>query len=514
MYELLGANTETLDRMAESLGLDARTLEDIRTRAQQVVAEMQAAWNGPDLWHLIQQWEQQGLPQLASASTSLETCAAQLLAQSTAQSGASSGEGTGSGSVFRWVAPGVALGIGVPASADGGSSTEPLTLVPAAGSAPKHGSPGENASWWRSLSAQEQRRVIGEHPEWIGNRDGVPFTVRDEANRALLGIDRDRLVSEQERLNARLSGSWLGGILTNDDAALAHVEAKLASLDAVEQTLARDGDRQLLLLDLSQERAQAAIARGDVDSADNVAVFVPGLTANVNDSMKDYDHEMDQLQHRAELENKRANPAGDSTTATVTWIGYQAPQLGWDLIGDDSVADDHAARAGAAQLVPFLQGIGAARDHDPHLSLLGHSYGSTTAGLALKQSTGVDDVVFFGSPGIGTNNVKDLSVPGGHTYYIEAPWDVVGDLGYFGIDPSHLDGIQHASAKASTIVDPMSGEIRHFAGVTGHDSYLVDDSTSQYNMSVVVAGVPERRVSDPGEGLGDVLSRPIPGTYS
>jgi len=511
MDELLGADTDTLDRMAESLGLDARTLQDIRTRAQQVVAEIQVAWNGPDLWHLIQQWEQEGLPQLANASTSLETCAAQLLAQSTAQRGASSREGASSGAGFRWAAPGVALGIAVPASAGGGSSTEPLARV--AGSPPEHGTPGGNATWWRSLSVQEQGRVIKEHPEWIGNRDGVPFAARDEANRALLGVDRDRLSAIQARLDASHSGSWLGGIVTNDDAALAHVEAKLASLDAVEQTLARDGDRQLLLLDLSQERAQAAIARGDVDNADNVAVFVPGLTANVNDSMKDYDHEMDQLQHRAELENKRANPAGLSTTATVTWIGYQAPQLGWDLIGNNSVADDHAAQMGAAKLVPFLQGIGMARDHDAHLSLLGHSYGSTTAGLALKQSTGVDDVVFFGSPGIGTNNVRDLSVPGGHTYYIEAPWDVVGDLGYFGIDPSHMNGIEHASAKASTVVDPMSGEIRHFAGVTGHDSYLVDDSTSQYNMSVVVAGVPDRRVSDPGEGLGDVLSWPMPGTY-
>jgi len=514
MDKLLGANTDTLDRMAESLALDARTLQDIRRRAWQVVAEIQAAWNGPDLWHLLQQWEQQGLPQLASASTSLETCASQLRAQSTAQRGASSRDDNGSGSVFRWLAPGVALGIAVPASAGGGSSTEPLTLAPVAGSPPEHGSPGKNATWWKSLSTQEQRRLIREHPEWIGNRDGVPFTARDEANRALLGVDRDRLGAQQERLTAHLSGSWLGGTFTNDDVALAHVEDKLASLDAIEQTLARGGDRQLLLLDLSQERAQAAIARGDVDSADNVAVFVPGMTATANDSMKDYDHDMDQLQHRAELENKRANPARDSTTATVTWIGYQTPQLGWDLIGDNSVADDHAAQVGAAQLVPFLRGIGAARDHDAHLTLLGHSYGSTTAGLALKENTGVDDVVFFGSPGIGTNDVKDLSMPSGHAYYIEARSDPVGDLGYFGIDPSHMDGIEHASAKASTVVDPVTGEIRHFAEVTGHGSYLVDDSTSQYNMSVVVAGVPDRRVFDPGEGVGDVLSWPIPGTYS
>jgi len=125
----------------------------------------------------------------------------------------------------------------------------------------------------------------------------------------------------------------------------------------------------------------------------------------------------------------------------------------------------------------------------------------------------VDDVVFFGSPGIGTNHVEDLLVPKGHTYYIEARLDPVGDLGHFGIDPSHVDGVEHASARASTVVDPITGETRRFAEVTGHSSYLVDDSTSQYNMSVVVAGVPDRRVFDSGEGIGDVLSWPFPGTY-
>jgi uncharacterized protein YukE len=512
MDELIGANTDTLDRMADSLGFDARRVQDIRTQAQHVVAEMTAVWNGPDLWRLTQQWEQQAMPQLTRASTSLDTCASRLREQSTAQRLASSIDNGSAGSFPAWMAPGAALGIPLGAGPGSGLASGPSTLTTTAGSPPTHGSPGENASWWRSLSQLEQERVITEHPEWIGNRDGVPFTARDEANRALLSVDRHHLLAEKQRLSALLAASWSGGVFTNDDAALAHVEDKLASLAAIEQTLARDGERQLLLLDLSHERAQAAIARGNVDSADNVAVFVSGLSSNVEGKMGGYDIDMDHLQHRAELEDRRADPTRYSTTATVTWIGYQAPQMGWDLIGENSVADDHAAKVGAAQLVPFLQGIGAARDHDAHLTLLAHSYGSTTAGLALRQSTGVDDVVFFGSPGIGTNNLKDLSVPSGHAYYIEARQDLVGDLGYFGIDPSHMAGIEHASAGGSTVVDPRTGEIRHFAEVTGHGSYLVDDSTSQYNMSVVVAGVPDRRVLDQSEGMGDVCSRPIAGT--
>ena len=517
MTELLGANTDTLDRMAESLRLDARRVADIRTQAQRAVAELQAGWNGPDLWDLTQQWEQETSPQLAITSTSLDTCAAELRAQSAAQRWASGENDSVWASFPTWMAPSAALGIPLLAGPGGNTPTRPpLTTTPPSTpptSRPKHGTPTDNASWWRSLGQQQQQQVIKDHPDWIGNRDGVPFTARDQANRALLSVNRAGLVAKRRRLETDLADNRVGDAFTTDDEALEQVKDKVASLDAIEATLARSGQRQLLLLDLSAERAQAAIARGNVDSADNVAVFVPGITSNVNDSMKGYDTKMDQLQHRTELENRRANPTQESTTATVTWIGYQSPQLGWDLVGENSAAGDHLARAGAAQLVPFLQGIDAARDHDAHLSVLGHSYGSTTAGLALQQATGVDDVVFFGSPGIGTNHLGDLSVPKGHTYYIEASWDPVGDLGRFGIDPSHLDGIEHASAKDSTVVDPMTGEIRHFTKVTGHSSYLDGDSTSQYNMSVIVAGLPDRRVIDLGQGVGDVLSWPFPGTY-
>ena len=514
MTELLGAKTDALDLMAETLSTDARRVQDIRDQTQRAVAELETGWKGPDLWHLIQQWEQQASPQLASASASLDLCAARLRAQSAAQRWTSSG-GEDRGCAPAWTAlsaltalstaPGIVLLSGL------GGSTPTGAAAPAY--PPHHGSPTDNASWWTALGPQQQEQVINDHPGWIGNRDGVPFAARDRANRALLIVNRADLVTEGRRLEADLADNWLRDVLTTDDEALEQVKDKVASLDVIEQILAKGGPRQLLLLDMEPDRAQAAIARGNVDSADNVAVFVPGMTATVTDSMKSYDNDMDRLQHRAELENKRANPNQDSTTATVTWFGYEAPQLGWDLIGANSVADDHAARAGAAKLVPFLRGIDAARDHDAHLSVLGYSYGSTTAGLTLQQDTGVDDVVFFGSPGLGTNHVEDLSVPKGHTYYIEAERDPVGDLGHFGIDPSHLTGVEHASAKESTVVDPMTGEIRHFTGVTGHTSYLVDKSTSQYNMSVVVAGLPDRRVYDDGMGLGDVLSWPVPGTY-
>jgi hypothetical protein len=348
--------------------------------------------------------------------------------------------------------------------------------------------------------------VIREHPDWIGNRDGVSFADRDTANRAMLTADRDSLVAEKLRLEAVLAGYWFSGAFTNVDAALDQVDDKLASLAVITASLANPGQRQLLLLDLTQPRAQAAIANGNVDTADNVAVLVPGMSSNVTDTMKAYDTEMRHMQQRAQLESIRAHPTQASTTATVTWVGYQTPEWGLDLvIPSRSVLADAGAVTGAANLVPFLQGIGASRDKDAHLTLLGHSYGSTTAGIALRQETGVDDAVFFGSPGLGTGDIHDLKLAPGHASYIEAPWDPIGDVGAFGADPSFLGGVVHASARESTVLDPVTGEVRHFDEVTGHVSYLVDNTTSQYNMSVVIAGARDRQVFDPGIGLGDVL---------
>jgi hypothetical protein len=481
--ELLGANTDVLERNAESLSADARRVQDIRTLAQRVVSELQASWDGSDLLRVTQQWEQQASPLLAGASASLETCAAQLRAQSAAQQAASTADG----------------GVG---------ATRALPPAPP-GAPPRRGSPADNAIWWKSLSTLQHQRVIREHPDWVGNRDGVSFSDRDIANRALLEVDRERLIAEKGRLEAVLTGDWSHGAFTNNDAALDQVEDKLASLAVISAGLASPGQRQLLLLDLSQPRAQAAIANGNVENADNVAVFVPGMRSNVTDSMKAYDTEMRHMQQRAQLESIRAHPTQASTTATVTWVGYQTPELGLDLvIPSRSVAADKSAVTGAASLVPFLQGIGASRDKDAHLTLLGHSYGSTTAGIALRQETGVDDAVFFGSPGLGTGDIRDLKLVPGHASYIEAPWDPIGDVGAFGADPSFLGGVVHASARESTVVDPVTGEVRHLDEVTGHVSYLVDNSTSQYNMSVVIAGARDRQVFDPGIGLGDAL---IPG---
>lgn len=390
---------------------------------------------------------------------------------------------------------------------------------------PAGASPEQNAAWWNSLPPSVQQALIAAIPGALGNLNGLPAWARDRTNRGrletemrLLDGERARIQAEIARLQGKLAPHRSApgfrvayhdelqriSALQRRDAAL---RAKQASIKAIEETLKKPGQRQLLLLDLSGERAEAAVAVGDVDSAQHVAVFTPGFTTTVDSSLKGYDEQMDYLQEQA---GQLAYDHGQGTVATVTWIGYQAPQWGETLDPSGSVVSQGAADRGAVDLAEFYRGINASRDDDPHVIAIGHSYGSTTTGLAVQQpNTGVDDVVVLGSPGLGTSSVDDLQVPAGHTYVVEARRDYVADFARFGADPNTMEGMTGLSAHEETI------EGRELGETTGHDThsgkddpkngYLAPGTASQYNISTVVAGVPDKTIHDHGVGLGDWL---------
>lgn len=360
--------------------------------------------------------------------------------------------------------------------------------------------PAQVSAWWASLPTAVRSALLATDPGRLGSLDGLPAKVRDEANRAALGGERTALLAEVKRLERALDGNWFGGTFTNDDAALEHAQGKLEALDVIEATIARPS-RYLLVLDLSGEQAMAAVAIGDVDTAEHVAVFTPGMDTTVQGSLESYDRSLQALQRQAQ--NQSAT-AGGGAVATVSWLGYQAPQGGDWWRPSRSVANDEAASRGAERLSAFLNGLDAARPEPAHLTALAHSYGSLTTGLALQRGTGVDDAVFFGSPGLGTSEVTDLGLRPGHAYVIEARNDPVADLAYFGIDPNQLGGITGLAAQERDVDGVRLSES------TGHSQYLVEGSTSQYAMAAVVAGLGDQAPRDDGKGFGDWLATPLP----
>ncbi len=359
----------------------------------------------------------------------------------------------------------------VPAAARG------LDAAPAEPAVPTRKSAPANAAFWDSLTMADRTRLLVDRPDLIGNVDGFPAVVRDSANRRMLVSERTRLEKVATDLQNRLNHNIFGGILDNADAGLAQTRKRLAALDAITATLDQ-GDRQLLVLDnRSGEDTLAAIAVGNVDTATHVAVFVPGLDSDVQGDLRRYDEDMDSLKTTVEQLLPKDPP---ETAACVTWMNYQAPHLGWNLLNPDrSVVSGSAAIAGGERLSTFLDGLDAARAEDPHLSLLGHSYGSLTAAYGVRgaDDTGVDDLVVVGSPGLGTGTVAELSVPPGHIFVGEASDDRVADLGVFGTDPSRLEGTEKLPTEGSGYLPAV-----------GHGGYFAESTTAQHNSALVVAG--------------------------
>lgn len=366
----------------------------------------------------------------------------------------------------------------------GGIHTQGPTFVPV----PDPGTdPREVTRWWDMLGEQEREKLLTTRPGEIGGLDGIPGADRDRANRALLDSERVRLERVARELAAELDANVFGGLFSNADAGLEQTRNKIAALDAVAEVLAR-GDRQLLTLDLSGREAMAAVAVGDIDTADHIAVFTPGAGSTVQGSLPGYDEQIAAVRDQAGRGVGGVGGAGGAVAA-VTWLNYQAPQWGWGLtVTENSPVSDLAATRAAPHLAAFLSGLDA-RENNPNVTAIGHSYGALVTGLALAQGAPADAAVFLGAPGIGTDDVDDLGLAQGAAFLVEADRDPVADAGTFGGDPSFFDGLIRLSS------DPaVDASGRSYSGSVGHSSYLSPGTTSSHNVALVVAGLAAQAV--------------------
>ena len=206
----------------------------------------------------------------------------------------------------------------------------------------------DSAGWWSVLSAAARQRVVAEHPEWIGNRDGIPAVARNEANRRLLGERAAGLDADLGALQARydaltaagpgpMESAWLAA---RDDllARLAELRRRQEVADAV-GAAAAGADRRLLLLDLDRDRPRAAVATGDVDTADHVAVLTPGFGNTVGGDLPGVVETAGALRDRSAAVLDGSGRSGESVAA-VAWLGYDVPG------GPLNVSTADAARCG------------------------------------------------------------------------------------------------------------------------------------------------------------------------
>lgn len=376
-------------------------------------------------------------------------------------------------------------------------------------SPPEKGTPEQNNAYWAALDDQQRREVIEQHPEWIGNLDGIPSMARHEANVSLIDDERTRLTQERDRLREKLADSPAAPKYPNapnpdaaDRAELARVEAKLKDLDSIEDILKEypldpsdpDTGARLLLLDMqSGEKGMAAIAVGDPDNADHISVTTPGVSTTVQ-SLGGMTDEARALQQEATDQLKLQNRPGERV-ASIAWLGYEPPpELGLEA------ASPERAKEGAPKLASFFTGLDAASTKpDPHITALGHSYGSYTTALALQDpgpGQPVDDAIFYGSPGINANDEQDLGLAPGRGYVMRAPDDPISWVDHFGAlgpDPVQTQ-LEQLSVAETTTPDGV-----HREDSNGHSEYPRPSAngelrTAAYNMAVIVAGLPHLAV--------------------
>ncbi|MFF3121467.1 alpha/beta hydrolase [Streptomyces sp. NPDC057908] len=303
-------------------------------------------------------------------------------------------------------------------------------------------SPAERKEWWDHLGKEQREEYISAFPELIGNLDGIPALARDEANRENLQL----LIGQLDVKHDDASRDMLGG------------------LKKIQEKLEQGSEPPMYLLGIGDEgNGRAIIAYGNPDTADNVSAYVPGLGTKLDAEFAD--GTVNRALHTA----RGAHHADQfSRTSSIVWLGYDAPQTTpSDLASGKSVMFTNEAKAGAPDYNAFMEGISATHEGGaPHVTAIGHSYGSLTVGLAAQEEGGIpgaDDIILVGSPGTGADNAQDLNVGKGHVFVGAADNDIVTKL------PNHAE----ASGMATGAVGGGSAGFVLGAGIAGPPGALV-----------------------------------------
>ncbi|HYJ68542.1 MAG TPA: alpha/beta hydrolase [Nocardioidaceae bacterium] len=359
-----------------------------------------------------------------------------------------------------------------------GYLVSPDELLQALAGMPVLRDPHAMATWWDSLTLGQRAAIMAAYPGRLGNADGLPAEVRDEANRLTMAEDLERL-EEMEREGTLTEGQ--SRALANIRNIMENIKDRESHTDPITGEKAH---AQLYVYDpyAFNGDGRFAIATGNLDDADDLAVMVSGVTTdaatkNATSSLNVYD------------ESRRAS--GDSV-AVLDWVGYDAPS-GIDTPG---MATPDMAREGAELLASDVEGLRASRSDDPaHLTVIGHSYGSTTSGIAANEyDLDADDLVLNGSPGVPVDDAGDLTTGNDHTWVGSNSQDDVSWLGKqgsvgaatLGYDPAEDEfGAKRVQAEYTDRTwswDPTDGYSKK------HTHYYDKNSESLYNVAAIATG--------------------------
>ncbi|MEH3138796.1 MAG: alpha/beta hydrolase [Mycobacterium kyogaense] len=348
--------------------------------------------------------------------------------------------------------------------------------------------------------------------------DGLtPTQVASDANEARLEQERATTQTRVDQLQRQFDELARKAYMTGDHSAetmgrldefgneLKGAKSYLGDLNSVHGALGKAPETYLTVFDPrtgSGKQVLAAVAVGNPDTAKNVSVTVPGIGSTTKDTLPGMVSEAQNLQLEAERQMRAAGVSGSAST--VAWMGYDPPANPLNTMSPaDAVATmgDGQAKLGADSLSQYLEQVHA-NNPNGHLTLLGHSYGSLTSSLALQELNAdgvhaVDDVVFYGSPGLELTSPDQLGLGAGHAYVMRGADDLIAGpvaeaapLHGWGVNP--YNGM-FPELSAAAGADP-GGVVRE--GVNAHADYARLGSDQQlrmsgYNLAAVLAGLPD-----------------------
>ena len=368
--------------------------------------------------------------------------------------------------------------------------------------------PGASAEqvneWWDKLSDADRQRLEDVAPRGLGNLDGLPVEVRDDLNRAVM----DRDIARVENA-ANANGVGTDEVVNNPERyGLNHADVMgyqnglKARTGLKHQSEADNPARPLPVYLFGYDplayngQGTAAIAIGNPDTADNIGVIVPGTGSSLaadwlNSGRNDGINLRDQM--------SKADPAKQN--AVIMWMGYDAP----DSFFDPRIANPELARAGGDLLAGDVNSLHVTHAGvvQPNITVLGHSYGSTTVADAFAGS-GMEatNAVLLGCPGTDlAQRAADFNLQGGQVYVGNASTDPIGWIGSGDFAADVLNG---------PLADPLGlsvglgddaaaesfGGVRFHSEVPGsdfldfadHSYYYTMGSESLYGMAAIASG--------------------------
>jgi pimeloyl-ACP methyl ester carboxylesterase len=246
-----------------------------------------------------------------------------------------------------------------------------------------------------------------------------------------------------------------------------------AKMDLAAATQDDDEDRITLLETVLSSGADILVYRpqlqhyallfGDLEAAEHIAVFIPGVGDGSN-LCEEW------------IPDARNLYEASTSTAVVLWKGYDNPA---DVLaaaaGSIECTDDLATAA--HDLTDFVASLGL--EPEQSLTLIAHSFGSIVAGAALADAgLVVTDVVVAGSPGMTVEGLRQLHLEQSHFFSEQAPGDTIAELGVFGAAPAspRFGGTR------------MSTNAPDHPSVVAHSRYFEPGSAALENMADVVTG--------------------------